>query len=615
MSTKTVWTRWRRLRAWIGSSLGGLRPTTKRRDADRYTGTTCTAHGSECTATDLSEWLRRKPRTRRVPAQLSGTPWLGAAVVLLTTICLSSAPLPAGAQFENLRCETLASLERFTIIATKSTDWRDLSLGPDVTVGSTDVPGTCNPQTRRCECPVLGCASAGVSCAADAECGDGTCKGGACACLPVPCEIAGKRCIGDVECMVGAPGICDMQSRECRCPELAPGCSAPGVSCAADDDCAVPHGALGHSTGGVCGNDVRVTRGNHMGPLVVRGDARFGRSWDCKRIVIESEFANTTNGRVRMSRNDPPTVAPVWLGKAGGRACFDDRACQRNCIAGRFLEPGRGPGRGSSSDGELGQGLDGRGTSLNFRLCDAAVLQLRATGSDQSFGPAAFQRAIENFVPAVGQRVILGASNCRSCPLVTTPDSGCGACSGQEMLRTRPVRARKIVVTLGGGLQVVDVPKVVLASKTVLELRGQRDTVAVIRIARDMRIGAQAKVVLGSNGTGNGRLQIDKLLWVARGALGHRLVLVRTASTFRGSLLATGRARIHVGAWSLVEGALWSRRVSVGVRSRVQHYPFSELMPLPGAGAVPFTAVGAPLRACSDSILAAADAVALSLAD
>jgi hypothetical protein len=186
---------------------------------------------------------------------------------------------------------------------------------------------------------------------------------------------------------------------------------------------------------------------------------------------------------------------------------------------------------------------------------------------------------------------------------VTTPDRICAPCAAEDIIRTR-AQTNKIVIILGSGLQVLDLPRVALQENSVLELRGQRDTVALIRVAEGMRLGAGSKVLLESNRTANGTLQVDKVLWVAKGSKGGRPNL-SSACTFRGTLLASGRDGIRVGSGVLVEGALWSRKVSVDVQSTVQHYPFSELFPLPGSGSELFAPAGSKLSACVATVLAA----------
>lgn len=531
------------------------------------------------------------------------TTWLAGVCVLAASTM--SWPRSIAAQQEDARCTALASLARFTVISTKDSDRRDLYLGADTTVGTTDIAGNCSLTRGTCECPKLRCSSEGEGCEADSDCPDGACSGGTCVCAPVSCAIGGQRCIGDGDCLVAAPGRCDSQTHSCTCPASAPGCLARARQCDRDSDCAVPSQQIGHSIGGVCGNDMLITAGSRMGALATRGDVDFGSTLPrCRILRIESEFANTPSGRVKMAQH-APFLGPVARRLDGSVVCAPDSRCEGDCATGRRLVAGSGAHPFSSFDGQARQGLAGTGSSLNFKLCDAALSLLESSGDDSDFGPSPFQSAIESYLPLASQRVALRASNCRACPLVTSPDRSCSACAAADVIRTR-ARTKKIVITLGGGLQVLDVQEVALQGNSVLELRGQRDTVALIRVAKALRIGPEAKVLLESNGTGNGRLQVDKVLWIAKGEKGGKGIRpnLSRASTFRGTLLASGRVGIRLGGAVLVEGALWSRKVSVGVQSTVQHYPFSELLPLPGSGPEVFTPVGSELRECVDRVLA-----------
>lgn len=522
------------------------------------------------------------------------TIWLASAGFLAASIAIS--PAFVSAQTQDPRCVALAALKRFTVVSTKDTDRRDLFLGSDVTVGTTDIAGTCSLSSGTCECPKLRCATEGEACRSDNDCPDGNCASGVCACAAVSCAIGGRACIGDEDCLVAAPGTCDVETHSCRCPARALGCLTRDSPCAGDDDCKVATTPLGRSIGGACGNDMVITSGNRMGLLAARGDIDFGSSQPkCRTLRIEREFANTPNGRVKLAYH-APVLGPAARISDSSPPC----ACDDGCGGGSRLVLGPGTHPFSSSDGQARRGLAGSGSSLNFKLCDTALTLLQSTGGDRAFGASPFQLAIESYAPLAGERVTLGPSNCLACASVTTSDRACSACAADDIIRTR-ARAKKIVIILGGGLQVLDVPSVALQGNSILELRGQRDTVALIRVTRGLRLGGEAKVVLQSNGTGHGTLQVDKLLWVANGGKGGRPNLSR-ASTFRGTLLASGRAGIRVGGEVLVEGALWSRKVTVGVQSTVQHYPFSELMPLPGSSSEIFAPVAGALSQCIDTL-------------
>src|SRR5690606_7269419 len=112
------------------------------------------------------------------------------------------------------------------------------------------------------------------------------------------------------------------------------------------------------------------------------------------------------------------------------------------------------------------------------------------------------------------------ATNCRTCPSITSADGACTPCPSTARIAKTNAKVKKFIITVGGGLQVLDLQRVAIVGNSILELRGQDDTVLVIRVGRSLRIGGEAKVVLTSNGTGNGTLQVSKVLWVAAGRSG-----------------------------------------------------------------------------------------------
>lgn len=499
----------------------------------------------------------------------------------------------------DLRCTLGEALSRFTVISTKDKTRSDLYLGSDASVGTSDISAVCSLPNGVCECPKLRCATEGEPCSMDSECPDGTCAGGACVCLPVSCARGGERCIGDEDCLVASPAECELATHACRCPVAAAGCLMNGQTCSADRDCDAPLRPLGNILGGLCGNDMRLTAGSRTGLLATRGDVSFGNSTKCRPLRVAREFANTASGRVEMTLH-PPFLGAMTRINDGSNACALDGGCENGCITGRRLVVGLNAHPLSSSDGQSRRGLAGTGSSRAFKLCDAALSLIESTGNDDDFGPSPFQTAIEKFVPLTNQRLVLGAATCLACPLVTTPDRGCTRCAADDILQTRE-RTQKLVIVLGGGLQVLDVRRLALQGNTVLELRGQRDTVALLRVAEDIHLGGESKVLLESNGAGKGRLQTDKVLWVAKGIEGGRPTITR-ASTFRGTLLASGREGVRIGGSVLVEGALWGRKVSIGRESTLQHYPFSELFPLPGSSVTTFVPAASEPTPCPHTL-------------
>lgn len=125
-------------------------------------------------------------------------------------------------------------------------------------------------------------------------------------------------------------------------------------------------------------------------------------------------------------------------------------------------------------------------------------------------------------------------------------------------------------IALGGGQQVVDIDALYLRRGATLTITGAADTVAVIRIASALRVGAQAKIVLGGN------LSADRVLWMMTGA--RSAVRLNSESQFAGTLIAPKRRKIVVGAQVQVQGALIGKRVRIRRETHVIHRPFAPLL-------------------------------------
>lgn len=473
--------------------------------------------------------------------------------------------------FEDLGCATLAPLARLTVVATKARGKRDLFSGSDVTVGRMALNGTCSSDDHRCQCPALACASAGLPCSIDADCADGACgTDGRCACPELACPIGGRACTGDADCLYAVAGTCNPVSELCVCPPAAPNCQALHRPCTGDADCAVAPFPSGLSSGGVCGNGLHVSAGTQVGFFATRTTARFGSPSNVgqREIEIATEFANA-GGQIRVPLTSPaPLLGPTVCSDDLTKACSADTECSAGTCSARNRLLDGSPFE--SFDGEAGAGLVGDGSSLHFKLCDQALSLLTPLGRD----PSAFQQQIEAIPPTL----TLGPTNCLRCPRPTSPDTDCVPCAvGFEKVQTS-ARAKKIILTFDGGLSILDVKRVALGGRTILELRGQADTVLVIRSDRSLRFGSESRLALAANGSGDGMLEPSNLLWVAKGRFGGQPNLFRD-SAFRGTVLATARPGIRVGSAVLAQGALYSKKVSLGAGSRIQHYPFTGKLP------------------------------------
>ena len=219
------------------------------------------------------------------------------------------------------------------------------------------------------------------------------------------------------------------------------------------------------------------------------------------------------------------------------------------------------------------------GTSENFLLCEAAIAPDPNERPDTSEILVAINRAIAAYVPAPGELVDLSVA-CETCPSPETPDADptCIPCRDVDEVRTRK-DFRKVTVTVGGGLQILDLRRIRLAGNTVMQINGQDDTVLVVRIDRNLRLGGEARLTVGSNGTGNGRLRVENALWNVQNRAGGQPNFIRNG-LFQGTVLAPERTGIRVGSEVRIEGALLSKKIHIGGPSTIVHVPFTGLLPV-----------------------------------
>jgi len=474
--------------------------------------------------------------------------------------------------YEDTGCATLASIARFGIVGTRDRMHRDLKLGSNSNVASTEVDGSCNLVSDTCECPVTECEPF-VICNNDADCSAGSCNTGTnkCECT-VDCPVSGDSCQGDQDCLFEVNGTCNGGTSLCECPEYAPNCQPLNRPCSDDNDCSAAPYPAGASLGGVCGNGMQISAGANMGLLASITTTRklqFGtaESGNSERTLdIKREFANA-GGPIQLG--DPaPFVGPTVCSNATTQACTNDADCGAGtCDVRRRLLDGN---PFETFDGVPDAGLAGAGASENFKRCDVAVTQLESLSANN---PSVLQSAIEAYNPAPAEEMTLGPANCLLCPNVDSVDGACAPCAnGLDTLRTK-ANTKKIILTVGSGLQVLDLRRVTLAGKTVMVIRGEEDSELLVRVARALRNGSESKLLLEE-------MTSDQVLWVAAGRFGGK-PRVSGASTWRGSILATERnSGIFLGANSYTEGGIYGKRILVkGPNTTIQHYPWKGKLP------------------------------------
>jgi len=474
--------------------------------------------------------------------------------------------------YEDTGCASLAELGRFGIIGTKNRMHSDLKIGTNVTVASTEVNGSCNVGTSTCDCPVVNCDPEVMVCTTNADCPTGTCNVGTGKCeCELPCPVDGDSCGGDSDCLYEVAGTCG-GSGLCECPAEAPNCQALNRPCSDDSACAIPPFPTGSSVGGVCGNGMLISAGAKMGVLASNttseklqfGTAESGNS--LRQLDITDEFCNA-GGTIQLG--DPaPFLGPIVCSNNTSLVCSDDADCGAGtCDARRRLLDGSAY---ESFNGVPDAGLAGAGSSFNFKLCDVAMTELETFGPSN---PSDLQAAIEAFTPDPGDVVTLGAANCLRCPLVDSADGACTACpNGFNSIRTNS-GMKKVIITVGSGLQVLDLRRIIVSGKTRLVIRGQADTELLVRVERQIRAGAAAKVMLEG-------MTSDQVLYVAEGRFGGKPSVSRDA-TWRGSILAAERGGgIFLGGTSYLEGGIYSRKILVkGPDTTIQHFPWKGKLP------------------------------------
>lgn len=371
----------------------------------------------------------------------------------------------------------------------------------------------------------------------------------------------------------------------------------------------------GPSLGGVCGYNGDIRAGTTFGFLASAGNLKFGKGSTLDRTLDLLRELVTDGGAITLKRTSSPLVGPNVCSSDMGLVCEEDvecppaveicvrgqcsghpEACQTNadcapaCDARRRVDDGHCSGDASvacTRDAEC-VGLGGAcvhpfvstdGSAENYAHCAAVLAHAPAPPSNVGAILAAVGDAIGSYVPGPGEAVDFIAS-CEGCPEPETPDGdpSCGPCPDADEVRTTKL-VRKVTVTVGGGVQILDLRRIRLAGRTVMRINGQDDTVLVVRVARNLRLGGEAEITVGSNGSGNGTLRVENVLWNVEGRQGGQPNFIREC-LFQGTVLAPERPGIRVGSGVRIEGAIFSKKIMIGGPSSITHVPFVGYLPL-----------------------------------
>lgn len=288
----------------------------------------------------------------------------------------------------------------------------------------------------------------------------------------------------------------------------------------------------GMSRGGVCGHDMAIRAGGTMGILatqqttVLQKGVVFGQGITGERdISIRSEFVS--NGMPETIKSQPPFVGPGECSNNALQICTSNADCSGPMVLCIGRERLTAPGNPY---------VDRTGTADNFDRCVAALGSLAST----------------------------------SAQVAMLPGNVAGFTSGNTDIRTN-AKTKVLTINLGSGLQVINARRVQITGNSEVRFVGQPDTILIIRVGRQLRMGGNAKIVL------QGGLTPNRVLWNVEGA--KQSISLNRASEFRGTILAAQRKRIRIGGSVLIEGAIFGQRVHVNLATRIVHYPFTGTLP------------------------------------
>lgn len=270
---------------------------------------------------------------------------------------------------------------------------------------------------------------------------------------------------------------------------------------------------------GACGVDLKSSVGLLVeGALALDGRARFIGAGTPVRVLFKFVSDDASADAVVIGQTEPE-VGPAMCSD-GMTPCGQNQACPvaQQCSAPMGIENPGNPW------------VDTSGGALEFSRCIDAMSAITVT-----------EQTIAALVPTANWGKIYVRAG--------TPN---------------------FQLELGPGQQVVDIDYLRVRADSTFTIKGTPDTVAVLRLRGDLRLGARAHIVLA------GGLKAENVLWLVQGA--GRFVRFNNDSTFAGTLIAPKRSKIVAGARTEVQGALVGKRVRIRDTGRVLHRPFGALL-------------------------------------
>ena len=123
----------------------------------------------------------------------------------------------------------------------------------------------------------------------------------------------------------------------------------------------------------------------------------------------------------------------------------------------------------------------------------------------------------------------------------------------QEIEEIRLRNGASTQINLSSGQNVVDIGSIRIGTDGRLTINGPADSWVVFRVYGRFKIGSRSSVIA------TGGITPDKILWSVEGA--GKAARIRSRSNVDGTIIATKRPLISVGASTMVRGALISKRV------------------------------------------------------
>ncbi len=268
---------------------------------------------------------------------------------------------------------------------------------------------------------------------------------------------------------------------------------------------------------GTCGIDLKASVGVHVsGSIASERNSRF--SGGKPEVVIGVEFLND-GGDVSLGKHSPFVGGPSVCSD-GVTPCPLNGPCPNGGVCAIPLQ----------LDHPNNTWVDMTGTAADYIRCED----------------------IQDEVPMV-ERILEGLT-------ATQP----------EIPFVRVRRGGNFQFNLTPGQNVIDVGAMKVSSDSTITINGPADSWVVFRIPGRFRIGARSTVLT------TGGIPPNHVFWHVSGVGKRGRIASRVE--FEGTVLGAKRPTFSVGAFAVVRGAFWAKRVRMGGLSTVEHMPFTPML-------------------------------------